>query len=320
MSEPSEPTDPPETSSSARKRMPGRPRKNPIRQPRPRRGLVEHPTNAQNYIEFLYDKPLIFKKILQLLKAMAIKKVYFLFSKTSITIWCEDHWGNKNIRIKINCDEVNQYYCHGELDVCILSRNLELIMATIDKSCNSILILSTQDNAQKNLQIILKNDIGTDTSYKIELLGDIFKPPRPDSNESKFDVLDHMINITLPSRYFKKTISDIRTFSDQITLKQDSDADPLMFEYSKTDKKVKSYMIIPNNDCIEINSNLAPGNWFSTSFMIEAVKPISSALLAENIKIYADEAKPLMFAYRMDNNTIELKAMINIVKETKTIT
>jgi hypothetical protein len=61
---------------------------------------------------------------------------------------------------------------------------------------------------------------------------------------------------------------------------------------------------------------LAPGSWFSTSFKIDAVKPISSALLSENIKIYADEEKPLLFVYRMDNKTIELKVMIDVVKGT----
>ncbi len=307
-----------EHQSSSRKRMPGRPRKNPIRQPRPRRGLVDQPTNPQNYIEFLYDKPFVFKKILHLFKAMKTENVYFLFSKESITIWGRNHWRRKDIRIKINCDEVNQYYCHGDLDVCVLSKNLELIMATIDGSCNSILILSTQDGAQKNLQIILKNDIGTDTSYKIELLGEIYQPPNPALNESKFDMEDHMVNMTFPSKYFKKIISDIETFSKQITIKQDSSTDPLMFEYSKSDKKIKSYMIIPNNDRIKIHSNLAAGEWFSTSFDIEPVKFISSSLLSDSIKIYADEVKPLLFVYELDNKAIELKIMVNLIKESTT--
>ena len=45
------------------KKKPGRPRKNPIREPKPRNGVVEKPTNENNYIEFLYDKPMVFKKM-----------------------------------------------------------------------------------------------------------------------------------------------------------------------------------------------------------------------------------------------------------------
>lgn len=294
--------------SKTSKRPPGRPRKTPIRQPTPRRGVIDKPTNPRNYIEFLYDKPLLFKKIWQFFKLTAVDKVYLLFCKDSITVWCKDHWGESNIRVKFDCNNINQYYCANELDICISSKNLELIMATIDKNYNSILILSTTDSINKNIQIILKTDIGTDESYKIELIGEIHE----NENDDKFNDTDYLLDFTLPCKYFKKLISDVRSFTDQITIKQESPDDPLMFEFVKHDKKVKSNIIVKKNSSIKINSKLKDDNWFSTSFKLDTVKPISAASLSEFIEISADDNKPLMFTCCMDNNTIELKVIINI--------
>lgn len=52
------------------KKKPGPPRKTPIKQPRPRNGITDIPKDDNNYIEFLYDKPLLFKKIWQYFKLM----------------------------------------------------------------------------------------------------------------------------------------------------------------------------------------------------------------------------------------------------------
>jgi hypothetical protein len=74
--------------------------------------------------------------------------------------------------VKINCKDVNHYYSEGDLDIGLFSKNPELIMSTIDKTYNSLVILSNKDSIQKNIQIILKNDIDIDETHKIELIGE----------------------------------------------------------------------------------------------------------------------------------------------------
>ena len=51
---------------------------------------------------------------------------------------------------------------------------------------------------------------------------------------------------------------------------------------------------------------------FRTSFKIDYVKPLSSALLSENIEICASEDKPLMFIIKMDD-AIELRILTDII-------
>jgi hypothetical protein len=110
-------------------------------------------------------------------------------------------------------------------------------------------------------------------------------------------------------------ISDIKSFSDIITIRQDSNKDPLVFEYMKSDRKIKSYNIVRNNNIIKFESKLLEGETFRISFKIDYVKPISSALLSDNIIIYANENKPLMFSTMMDKNTIEVKILTEIIDD-----
>ena len=84
---------------------------------------------------------------------------------------------------------------------------------------------------------------------------------------------------------------------------------------SKHDKKIKSYHIVRNNKSINFTSKLKADDTFRVSFKIDYVKPISSALLSENITIYAHENKPLIFSIAMDKNTMELKILTEIIDD-----
>jgi hypothetical protein len=293
------------------KKKPGRPRKNPVKEPKPRSGIVTNPTDASNHIEFLYDKPLIFKKIWQYFKLMAVNKIQIIFRKSEIVISCEDHHKKSKMHIRIDASKVNHYYCADLLDIGMLCKNPELIMSTIDKSYTSILVLSKTNNVQKDIRIILNNDIEIDESHKLELIGEYDKL----SNEEIFIDYNYTIKFELPGKYFKKMISDIRTFSDTITIRQDSVNDPLVFEYVKTDRKIKSYNIVRNNKSIKFESRLTGDDTFRVSFKIDYVKPISSALLSDNIIIYAHENKPLMFSTTMDKSAIDVKILTEIIDD-----
>lgn len=294
-----------------KKKKPGRPRKTPLREPRPRNGIVPESKDETNFIEFLYDKPLIFKKLWQYFKLMAVDKIQIIFRKTEIILWGEDHHKKSKMRININADKVNHYYCSEELDIGMSCKNPELIMSTIDKTYTSILFLSKLNYTQKDIRIILNNEIEIDESHRIELIGEYDKI----SNENQFTDDDYTIRFELPGRYFKKMISDIRAFSDQITICQDGPDEPLVFEYVKNDKKIKSHHIVRNNKNINFTSKLKEDDTFRVSFKIDYVKPISSALLSENIIIYAHESKPLMFSILMDKNTVELKILTEIIDD-----
>ena len=291
------------------KKSVGRPRKHQPRLPKPKNGIVTKPSEPFHVIEFLYDKPIIFKKIWQFFKLMAVDKIQINFSKDAIYMWCHDHHKKSYMRVKIDCNEVNHYYAQEELEIGLLCKNPELVMNTIDKTCNSITFVSTNDSLQKNIQIVLKNDIEFEEIHKIDLIGDYNRV----EDDSKFLDEDYAIKFKLPGKYFKKIISDIRTFSDQATIRQDGMEEPLMFEFIKHDKKIKSLHMAKNSKSISLVSKIKEDETFRTSFKVDYIKPISSAVLADNIEIYADENKPLMFIIQMDNNAIEMKILTDII-------
>lgn len=302
-----------ETADPIIKKRPGRPRKTPIRAPRPRNGIVNKPSNENNYIEFLYDKPMVFKKMWGYYKAMAVEKLQMIFRQNELIIWGEDHHKKSRMRACIDANNINHYYCGGTLDIGIMCSDLEKIMSTIDKTCGSIMFLSKKGHTQKTIKVILTNDIEIEKNHTVELIGDYQRIEM----EDMFLDEDYPIKFDLPGRYFKKMISDIKAFSEQITIRQDSISAPLIFEYITKDKKIRSEDIVKNNKLIKFQSTIDSDNMFRTGFMIDYVKPISSALLADNISICAHETKPLKFLVFIDSNTVDIRILTEIINERK---
>lgn len=302
-----------ETSSSdkdIKKNKPGRPRKNPIRQPQKRIGLVATPADERNYVEFLYDNPERFKKIFSYFKSHAVNKVFITFKEDSIFFWCEDNAQKNKVRVKIDCNLVNHYYCPNTLSVGISCDHLENIMATIDKTYNSILILSQRDSLQNYIQIILKDDSYTDESYKIELIEEYNNFHNIDHIFDEQD--EYMLYFTLPSKKFKSMINNMVAFTDQVSIELHSANDPLLFQYLSRDNKIKHTTTIRNNMFV-LKKQLDDNDTFRTSFVIDYVKAISSSLISDSITVHADEDRPLLFTNIIDNGCIEVRTLTNII-------
>jgi hypothetical protein len=299
-----------QNAADIKKNKPGRPRKNPIRQPQKRVGIVNTPADDRNYVEFLYDNPERFKKIFSYFKSHAVNKVFITFKPDMILFWCEDNAQKNKVRVKINCDMVNHYYCPNTLSIGISCDHLENIMATIDKTYNSILILSQRDSLQNYIQIILKDDAYTDESYKIELIEEY----------NAFHQIDHifdehnqyMLYFTLSSKKFKSMINNMAAFTDQVSIELHSANEPLLFQYLSRDNKIKHTTTIRSN-MFNLRKPLEENDTFRTSFVIDYVKSISSSLVSDTITIYADEDRPLLFTHIIDNGCIEVRTLTNII-------
>lgn len=286
----------------------GRPKKYPEKIPEPKNGISNVPKDPINYVEFLYDHPMGLKKLWQFFKLLAVDKIQVNFTNENIFIRCHDHHKKSHIRVKIDCSKINHYYCKEELEIALLSKNPELVMKTIDKTCSSISFYSSDDNSQKNINISLKTHLDFEKIHKIELIGDY---DRVDDDEKFLDE-NYMIKFTLPCDYFKTMISNIKKFSDQVSILQNGPEEYLIFEYIKKDKKIKSVDVAKNSKLINLESNLQEDETFRVSFKVDYVKPVSSSELTKNIQILADENKPLMFIANMDE-AIEIKILTNII-------
>lgn len=287
---------------------PGRPPKSPKVPPKPKLGILDEPDEPAQYAAFLYDTPLVFKKILGFFKLMFVSNIHMIFMKDSILIYCKGHKQKNTIRVRIDCSKATKYFCKKELEIGLSCKNLELVMNTIDKNCDSILFLSTENNIHKNIEIVLTNSLKIEERHKIELIGEYSKS----LDENKFQDDDYTIKFKLSGKYFKKMVSDIKSFSEQVSIVKDGPNEKLTFEYTKTDKKINSYHIIQDKNLVNLRDNLGENDTFRASIKVADIKPISAAVLTDSIEIYADENKPLKFINEIDD-AIQIITLTDII-------
>jgi hypothetical protein len=313
-SDDSESSDASETEQKTRnsKRGPGRPCKVPKKNPIPRAGISKQPTGGiDHHIEMIYDKPLILKRIFQFYKQLATIKVQIIFRPTEIIFYSVDHHEKSKTYIRIDANKINHYYCRSELDIGVSSKDVELILNTVDKEYGSIIMISNVQTTQKNITIVLENDICADEIHTVDLIGQYDRCV----NESEFLDENYMISFRFPGHFFKKTINDIKTFTDQMSITQEDKNKPLMFEFLTKNKKIHTHHKFKNSSKIGLVSHLQPNDSFRIDIKLDYIKPISSAQISDEICILVDENKKFMTISFIDEDMIEIKTLTEIIDE-----
>lgn len=294
------------------KKGPGRPRKTPKKEPIPRKGISKLATANDGFIEVLYDQPIIFKKIFQFFKAIAAAQIQVIFRPKEIIMYTQDHHQKSKIRVKIDANKINHYYCKDTIDIGLSSKDLELILNKVDKEYSSIILISYLASKQRSVDLILDNDMQIDEIHTIDLIIPNYKM----ENEIEFVDENYNIKFELPSKYFRKTINDIKTMSTELSITQEDINSPLIFEYLTPNKKIQSKHTVKNNEKIKLQSNLSEDSEsFRVDIKIDYLKPIASSQIAEEVVILVDENKYLMTKSYIDNKTVEIKTLTEIIDE-----
>lgn len=294
------------------KKGPGRPRKTPKKEPIPRKGISKNAMATDGFIEVLYDQPVIFKKIFQFFKAIAASQIQVIFRPKEIIMYTQDHYQKSKIRVKIDANKINHYYCKDTIDIGLSSKELELILNKIDKEYSSIILISYLSSKQRSVDLILDNDMQIDEIHTIDLITPNYKM----ENEIEFVDENYTIKFELPSKYFRKTVNDIKTMSSELSITQEDLNSPLIFEYLTPNKKIQSKHTVKNNEKIKLQSGLTEDSEsFRVDIKIDYLKPIASSQIAEEVAILVDENKYLMTKSYIDNKTVEIKTLTEIIDE-----
>jgi hypothetical protein len=283
------------------KKKPGRPRTKPLKKPLKREGVFDKPKNNENCMEMVYDMPGILKKVFALFKAMAVKEIKLEFNKTNINIITMDHLRRSHIKVTIDCTKINRYYCAEPIEGCLNPTNMERIIQVLNKDYLTIAFILKSSTSRSVLNILYKNEMKIDEYREIELI----QSSIPKSDIS-FDDSNYPIKFELPGKYFKKFITDVSTFSVKLTISKVGN-NPLMFSYLSTDKKVKSQYVVKESSKINLQSTVSDDGIFSSSVVVEYIKPFSNAFLSPNISISADTHKSMLFKSHIDNKTITVQ-------------
>ena len=304
----------PKKSSSEKKmgekRGPGRPCKQPKKDPPQRRGIIAAPTAIENVVELTYDMPMILKKLVQLFKLLSAKTLQFIFRREEVIIYARDHQGSSRIRVRIDARRVNSYYVREPIEFGMNRAELELVLNRTNKDYTDFFLWLNETEFNKNVVLSVKDEVKATSRHTI-LLQMVY-----DRMTTENDFLDenYTIKINLPGKYFKTTINDIKALTkDKITVQQESTASPIKITCFMESKKINTEHILPNNNQISVASSLVDGGTFWVELEINHIRPISSALLADRIDWFLDENKPTMFRAMLDNGVIEVKILTDIV-------
>ena len=293
-------------------RGPGRPRKNPVHEPEPREGISDTPKINGNYMEYIYDQPLITKKVWGFFKALSAKHLELIFRDSEIIYYGNGHHGKNKVRTRIDANIVNHYYVKDSLDIGVPCADMGIIMAKIDRTYTNIKFESNKHQIRKNIVVTLQNNLEIDEEHTINLIGN-YDNMKDKTEEEFLSEDEYPISFVLTGKYFKKMISDIKGFGERLIIKQDSPEDPLEFAYQKRNGSVKGSNICRNKKKVKFKSKLKENESFRTEVFIEYIKPLSSAILADEITIYAHETKPLLLIAKVD--AIEVRVLTDVINE-----
>ncbi|HEY4480578.1 MAG TPA: hypothetical protein VI821_00585 [Candidatus Paceibacterota bacterium] len=295
--------------SSAQKRPPGRPRKQPLQQQMFRKGILTTPEKTENVMEFVYDNPLTYKKICALFKTMNADDVRITFTPESVILRTQDHYEKTRVLVRFNAAKLAQYYCDDTYDIYVKSSSLENASQKIDKTFMTINLYATKDTINNTLSIVARQTaMSTDhfdvissvpPNAKLSFLGKIFS------------VEDYDLEFIYGSKYFKGLITDISNQSKVIQFEKLGKG-PLTLKYGDADSKVKSFVVHRDDSLFQLFSKLEAHESLSIATQVAYIKPIATSLITESLKICLHRAKPIVMYTSINGGDVEIFVNVSL--------
>lgn len=277
-----------------KKKTPGRPKKDNFECKSTIIGVRDTPNSFDNMLEFIFDDPKLLKKCDIILKNYYVDEVYFLFNDDNILLLAQDHTKKVYISIKIDCNNVTEYYCRTPFDICVKRDHLDKIFNTIEKQHNRIIIYSEKDSYQSVLYInLLNEELGIHDSYSIDLL------IKPCIEKTELTGDSYQIQFKISSKIFKKFINDSSNYCK--ILKMDKYySSPLCFKMVYNNK-VQFTRKFLNSDNFQLKSSLSQDEYFNVSIELEYIKPFSNTILSDYFQIYIDQLQGVILKSTYNN-------------------
>ncbi len=301
------------------KKRPGRPRKNPKKDPIEVKGVVDSPQDDRNAIELFYHNPNNLKKIIQFLHQESVAELIVMFNHNEM-IWISNDSSSKSkIKLTVNGAKVNKYFCKIPQEFKLLFDDLKILGDKLDSSSyNSITIMVLNVKARPKIHFMLETSINIQEYTSIVV-------DNPEYVKEKFTVSDKLFDkhkdITIyplrfrfpHGKYLKKMILDIKNSGKTWEIYKFGDQ-PLEFKYNSENNRVDERRVVRSPELLNVVSHISSEKIFSTSVFVEHIKPLTSLLTAsDGITIYCSESSPLIFEISIENGAFMLLVTANIV-------
>jgi hypothetical protein len=217
-------------------------------------------------------------------------------------IYGKDHTENSSIYARADVSKLDIYYCQSVLDIGVSLKNTLAYMNTIDKKDTKFIdIVSRESESKANVRIIFGTTMGALEAHKINLKLDHEKMT-PEKEKEFLDLNNYKINFKFPPKYFKKKMNDISLCkANTVEFIQDGKGRPLTISYESENKCGSSKIPFKDNDKISFNSRLDDDETFRITASLEDLKSISTAGFTNDVEIYMDENKSILFKTKLDD-------------------
>jgi hypothetical protein len=299
-------------STSAPRKGPGRPRKQPTREPLAKCGVVTTPREDLPFptmVDIAFNQPLLFRKLTGLFKSMSARELRFTFEPNALTIRTRDH-AQKNIaKAVFRGSEMTWYYVREPYVATISVDALVTFMPKVDKTYGLVRMVVNNDLANTSMRFILTLvDTNTFEAHDVNLITATEEP----IEDGMFDTTNYQIFATFPSVYFRKVISDIHKVSDIIRFVK-RPGKPLVAEYTTRASRVDSTIVMPDSADIQMRTNLEPMEVFSIATNSGFLSPTAMNTIADHVTFSASMTGDIIITQTTEGSgiTLSIRTAVN---------
>lgn len=268
------------STNTENKKKPGRPKKKPEPLSININGIVNSPTNADNILEIVYCAPILFKKILLLMKQFEVSEINFEFTNTYLRILSTDRINKSIIDIVIYGDKIHFYYCKFPINVCVTRYNLEKVLSQLNKNNDKITFILRENYRSLMYIIVHDEEYANENIYEICVICQ--------NNENIIEiptmlVNNFMIKFKMSMQHFKSIINNARKMGNCITIQKTFKTNLQLTTMNM--QTVAWYNIYTDETKLELVDNMKENDMLSISVDVEYLRPIANSNISENITI-----------------------------------
>lgn len=297
------------------KKGPGRPKKYKEPPPVEILGIQDKPLIKERNMELIFCNPLTMKKLFSFFIGQS-ETIQCKFKKDKVNILCKDRHNSNRIRITMNGDKMNRYYCDQEFEYGLALTYLEPLNKKLGKQYSEFIWFSEESEIKSKTHIWLKwmyyDKSWNQTNYS--LAGNYLHIE--DKEFDEYNEEEYPIKFTLKNKIFKDIIGDAGNHNSQyIYIMQEGKDSPLKINYSPTSLRYGSSNPFEDPKEINLESNLKDDELFSVAINVEFLKPIASIMPTEKINFKVSKIKPLIMTAHLDNGAITVNILTKVVSE-----
>ena len=283
------------------KKKPGRPRKKNASNSIPHDGIVSDASDPRLWLDAVYDNPTMFKKIFTTFKNFDVEKIYVKFDPNGIKMYSPDSINKNNIYCTIDGQRMNRYYCKTTIDIIFSICTIKRILTELTKECSSITFTMTESMINNKITVITNEARINVNSYStLEVL---------QNNEYKWEeieekiarIKDYPVSFELPAKFFKTKIVNLRLCADITTIEKNGNGN-LRFTTPYKDEHGENITRFESPEKIGLKEDIQDDNIFAVSLYLEHIKTVATTAITNEINIYADKDKDVVFLFYLDQD------------------